>query len=388
MTDRSVKSSKGQPKKCLWFTKGLGRGGVERLLVDMYGYVDRDDYHVDIAYVLPWKNNYRKALEDQGARVFCLGSSRSGDPRWMYRLNRLLRAEQYELLHTHAPLPSVAARTTPFLPHRPAIVHTEHNMWERYRWPTKMVNAATYHLNREVVAVSDSVAATIRPPRRFQQPPVTTIHHGTVLNSICSWNETERRQRRAALGLPEEAFLIGNVGNMTAKKDHRNLLQAIAADSAIADAHLVLVGLGPLEEELKAAALELGVAKRTTFLGSRDDVFEILPLFDLFCVSSQFEGFPIALVEAMATGLPCVATSVGGIPEIIDDGESGLLVPAGDSPALRRAIERLMNDPWLAQRCGDGGRVAAEKLDLRHAVRALETLYARALDSGGHDRLR
>lgn len=378
----SASSRPQPPAKCLWLTKGLGRGGVERLLVDMYPHVDPARFEVDVAYVLPWKDNYRHLLEEHGANVICLGSSRSGDPRWIYRLNRLLRTGGYDLVHSHAPLPGVATRTSPALgDSRPVIVHTEHNMWDRYRWPTRYLNAATYHRNAAAVAVSDSVASTIQPVLNSRRPPIRTILHGTELQSVRSWTVEQRRTRRQSLGLPEDGFLIGNVGNFTAKKDHRNLLTALTGSGPISQAHLALIGLGPLEEALRQAATELGVADRVTFLGSRDDVFELLPLFDAFCLSSKFEGFPIALVEAMATGLPCVSTSVGGIPEIMEDGINGLLCPAENSTALRTALERFMQDPELASTCGTNAQTSSETLDLRHAVRELESIYKDALEN-------
>jgi glycosyltransferase involved in cell wall biosynthesis len=371
-------------RRCLWLTKGLGRGGVERLLVDMLPLVDRARYAVDVAYVLPWKDNYRRAIEEQGALVHCLGSHRAGDPRWVYRLRQLIERRSYDVIHTHAPVPAIAVRLlTMTSSQRPVIVHTEHNLWDRYRRATRLANSATYHRNGAVIAVSDNVARSIRPWPPGRAPSVRTVHHGTVLTSVRSWPPEDRRARRRSLGLPDDGFVIGNVGNFTAKKDHRSLLAALAGDGPIAGAHLALVGLGPLEGELRQAAAELGVAERTTFLGSRDDVFELLPLFDLFCVSSQYEGFPIALVEAMASGLACVATSVGGIPEIVEDGRNGLLVEARDPAALRAAIERMMLDADLARRCGREARVAAERLDLRHAVRQLEAAYQEALEATG-----
>ena len=365
--------------RCLWLTKGLGRGGVERLLVDMFPHVDHDRFAVDVAYVLPWKDNYRAALEGLGARVECLGADRPGDPRWILRLNRLLRAQRYDLVHSHAPLPGVAVRMAPLGGPGPVIVHTEHNMWDRYRWPTRYLNSFTYHRNAHAVAVSRSVADTIRPVRRAASPPVRTIHHGTVLSSVRHLDADERSRRRADLDLPAGGFLVGNVGNFTAKKDHDNLLQAMTGEGPISSAHLVLIGLGPLQDQLQRRTAELGLADRVTFLGSRDDVFELLPLMDAFCLSSRYEGFPIALVEAMATGLPCVATTVGGIPEIVEDGVNGLLVPPGDPDRLGAAIERYLTDPSLARACGEAARESAEKLDLRHAVAELEGVYDEAL---------
>lgn len=369
-------SESAAPQRCLWLTKGLGRGGVERLLLDMYPLVDPERFTVDIAYVLPWKDNYHEPLEDAGATVTCLGSSRPGDPRWVLRLARLLRRHSYEIIHTHAPVPAIAARVAALGPSGPKLVHTEHNMWDRYRLPTRIANSVTYSRNSAAIAVSRTVAETIDPIPGWHAPPVFTIHHGTVLGSVHAYSPDERIRRRAELGLPADRFLIGNVGNFTPKKDHRNLLQALAGSGNIGEAHLVLIGLGPLQEELERAARDLGVADRTTFLGSRDDVFELLPLLDTFCLSSQFEGFPIALVEAMATGLPCVATSVGGIPEIVDDGRNGLLVPPGDPLALQAALEKVMADPDLAARCGEEARRSAEGLDLRNAVGELEEIYS------------
>jgi glycosyltransferase involved in cell wall biosynthesis len=370
----------GVPGRCLWLTKGLGRGGVERLLVDMFPLVDGDRYHVDIAYVLPWKDVYHRALEDQGARVVCLGSRGRGDVRWIPRLRRLLIEGRYDLVHTHAPLVASAARTVPLPGRRPVVVHTEHNLWERYRFPTRALNAVTYHRNRAVIAVSDVVAASIRPRPSRRRPPVDTIHHGTVLDSVRSWDREDRRRRRRAVGLPEDGFVVGTVGNFTAKKDHANLLAALAGPGPIQGATLALVGLGPLEAQLRRQAEEAGMAGRTLFLGSRDDVFDLLPLFDVFCLSSRFEGFPIALVEAMASGLPCVATTVGGIPEIVEDGRNGALVAPGDPEALRYRIEQLMEDPGLAARFGTAAKASAQGLDLRQAVGRMQDLYDRALD--------
>lgn len=367
-------STSSDPTRCLWLTKGLGRGGVERLLLDMYPLVDHDRFTVDVAYVLPWKHDYHQGLEDAGASVFCLGSDRGArDPRWLLRLQQLLRRRRYDVVHTHAPVPAVAARLLGV--GGPAVVHTEHNMWDRYRLPTRLANSLTYRRNGAVVAVSDVVADSIRPRPPVPRARIRTIHHGTVLGSVRSYDDSERLERRRRNGLPVDRFLIGNVGNFTAKKDHRNLIEAMARPGHVEAAHLVLIGLGPLEATLRAAADDLGIADRVTFLGSRSDVFELLPLLDLFCLSSEFEGFPIALVEAMASGLPCVATAVGGIPEIIVDGDSGLLVPSRDAAALADAIGRAMDDPDLRAALGDEAKKTAEGLDLRNAVDELQSIY-------------
>lgn len=376
MLVRRDDQSNGQPKRCLWLTKGLGRGGVERLLVDMYPLVESGRFDVEVAYVLPWKDAHREDLEAAGAKVHCLGvGSRPQDPRWLGSLDRLVRHGEYDLIHTHAPIPAAGVRLLARRAGRPAIVHTEHNMWSRYRRPTRFVNAWTYAKNDTVIAVSKVVADSIGPVPLGTRPPVTIVHHGTDLGRIVSYSVEQRAAGRQRLNLPADAQVVGSVGNFTAKKNQDMLLRAL---SRTADVHLVLVGSGPLERELRATVDRLDLTDRVTFLGSRDDVLELLPLFDVFALSSRFEGFPIALVEAMATGLACVTTAAGGIAEIVVDGESGLLVPDDDDETMASALLQALN-PSLASSLADGAKRAAAALDLSQAVDSMSHLYEAAL---------
>lgn len=368
------------PLRCLWLAKGLGRGGVERLLVDMLPLVDSDAFEVDVAYQLPWKDDHHRELEELGNSVTCLGQRGTSQLRLATALRQHLVHNRYDIVHSHSPIPGSMARLVRPRHGGPAIIHTEHNMWDRYRWPTRLLNSATYHLNQSVIAVSDSVANTIKPVLSWRAPEVQTVHHGTVLTSIRRYRDDERADRRRSIGLPPTGFVIGQVANFTPKKDHRNLLQALTGPGLIEQATVALIGLGPLESELRREARDLGLESRVFFLGSRDDVFELLPIFDSFCLSSRYEGLPISLVEAMATGLPCVATAVGGIPEVLEDGVNGYLAPPGDPLALRTAIERVMSDPDEAARLGVRARQRAESLDLGNAVVQLEELYHQALD--------
>ncbi|MFV0526936.1 MAG: glycosyltransferase, partial [Acidimicrobiales bacterium] len=343
-------------------TKGLGRGGVEQLMVDMLPLVDRDRFRIDVAYVLPWKDMHHQALTDRGATVVCLGSSRAGDPRWLGRLRVLLADGGYALVHTHSPLPGVAARTVP-VRSRPVVVHTEHNLWDRYRRPTRLLNAVTFHRNQAVVAVSDRVAASIRPPRLLRPPEVVTIHHGTVPGAAVTLTPAARASARRSIGLDPDRPVVGTVGNLTAKKDHRTLLQAVAGGRMDPGAQVLIVGSGPLEDDLRRYAAEIGLADRVWFLGTRSDVFGLLALLDVFVLSSRYEGFPIALVEAMTSGVPVVAAAVGGVPELVVDHENGRLVPPGRPDRLGETISEVLADPTAASQLAAAGRRAAERLD-------------------------
>ncbi|KIQ97465.1 Glycosyltransferase [Lysobacter sp. A03] len=166
-----------------------------------------------------------------------------------------------------------------------------------------------------------------------------------------------RLAARATLGLAPDALLLGSVGRLVALKHHRLLLELMPAlAAACPSAELVLLGDGPLRAELEALADSLSIRGRVHFLGARDDVARLLPALDVFALPSLTEGLSIALLEACAAGLPIVATAVGGNPEIVTDGCTGVLVPPDDREATRNALEALLKDAALRKRLGSAAR--------------------------------
>ncbi|MFI6445813.1 glycosyltransferase [Kitasatospora sp. NPDC050543] len=375
--------------RVLWLAKGLGRGGAEQLLVNCARHADTSRYEIEVAYVLPWKDALAPALEAAGIRVHCLGgppgtpASRGpasrADPRWPWRLRRLLAERRYGLVHTHMPVPAVAARLlAPGHARRPRLVHTEHNVWERYRAATRWANALTYRRNDAVIAVSHAVGRTIPPGRRRPGDWLHVVHHGPDLSGAPS-GPGARARARAELGLPADAVVIGTVGNLTPKKDQDTLLTAYAGlRRSHPLARLVLIGAGPLDARLRARAAELGLPD-VVFAGSRPDVPALLPGLDVFTLSSRQEGLPVALMEAMTSGLPAVVTRVGGMPEVLDDAGQGYLVPPGDPAALGGALARLVGDPALRARLGAAARERSRSFDVAGAQLAVEAVYEQVL---------
>jgi glycosyltransferase involved in cell wall biosynthesis len=373
----SSSSDRGGPTRVLWVTKGLGRGGAERLLVSLAKRLDRSRFDLEVAYILPWKDALVPAFHDLGVPVHCLGGSRAFDPRWVARLWRLVRRGRFDIVHSHTPYVAVGARRV----RGPRIVHTEHNTWPTYRPLTRWANRLTYPRNTAVIAVSRAVAESIHPiPFAQRWPPVQVIHHGPELPASAAPTVDTRARARAALGLADNAVVVGTVGNFTRKKDHATLLQATAHVAAQHEAlRLVLVGSGPLESELRDSTRELGLNDRVVFAGSRDDVADLMPAFDVFALSSRNEGLPIALLEAMGSGVACVATAVGGVPEVVTDGREGLLVRPEDPAALAEALSKMLCDPDFREDAGMHGAWTARCFDLTQAARRTEDLYRRAL---------
>lgn len=364
-----------RPARVLMLTKGLGRGGAERLIAGTVRHLDPTRYQVEVAYLLPWKDAFVDEIRVAGVPVHCLDARRPVSLGWVRRLRRLIVDQGTDIVHTHMPLPAAVARMALNAP-RPIFVHTEHNLWDRYRRPTRWANAATFHRNAAVIAVSESVAASIR-----STVPTSVVAHGIDV-SAARYGEAARLSGRARLGIDPTAPVIGTVGNFTAKKDHGVL---VAAAARLVDEHpdlrVVFIGSGPLEDQLRTLTHRLGLDDTVLFTGSRDDVYDVLPALDVFTLTSRFEGLPIALLEAMASAVPAVATSVGGIPEVISDGDDGILIRPEDPDGLATAVGKLLTDPVHRAALGERARRRAAAFDLRDAVEQIATIYDRVLGS-------
>ena len=195
-------------------------------------------------------------------------------------------------------------------------------------------------------------------------------------------NGVESSRARAG-GAHSGPSRLVTVGRLQAPKDAITLVRALAAVHG-SPFETVVVGDGPDRPAVEEEVRRLGLERAVELVGERDDVPELLATADLFVLSSRSEGLPLSILEAMAAGLPVVASRVGGIPEVVVDGETGLLVPPGDPQRLADAVERLLADPSLRRRLGEAGRRrVAEHFDLASVQRAHLDLYRRELARSG-----
>jgi len=254
---------------------------------------------------------------------------------------------------------------------RPAIWHV------RIAESDGVVDRALYALATGVIATSGAVT------RRFGKAGKVRL----VPNGIDLARFTPRAPSpslRAGLGVPPSSPVVLSIGRFVAEKGHRHLLEAAARiERTRAGVHWALVGAGELEEPLRRQARGLGLESQVHFIGWRDDVPDVLAVGDVFVLPSENEGFGRVVVEAMAMARAVVATAVGGVPEIVRDGETGILVPPAAPAALADAVRSLLDDPARAARLGAAGRARAEsRFSLTAHVDAVERVYAEVL--GGH----
>lgn len=365
--------------RVLWLTKGLGPGGAERLLLSFAANADQDRFDLRAAYLLPWKDHLVTGLARLGVPASCLDGGRPGDPRWALRLRALVRDAGIQVVHVHSPLVAALARPTlRSLPgrRRPALVGTEHNLWSSHHPVTRWANRLTLPLEDVTLAVSEEVRASMHPRLAGRTEVVV---QGVDVEAIAA-RRGERDSARAELGIGPDEVLVATVANLRGNKDYPTMLAAARrlADTGI-PIRFVSVGQGPLAQELETTREQLGLGDRFRFLGYRDDPVRVLVAADVFCLSSRFEGLPIALLEAMAAGLPVVATTVGGIPTVVTDGQEGRLVPPGDPGALANAVAELA-DRESRSRLAKAATARVRSFGIDRAVQRQQELYEQLAD--------
>jgi glycosyltransferase involved in cell wall biosynthesis len=304
------------------------------------------------------------------------------DARATLVLWRVFRCERPDIVHTHTSKAGAVGRVAAWLAGVPVIIHTPHgHIFYGYYGPAisgviRLFERLLALITDRIVTLTDRgaqehVRYKIAGPEKF-----VTIPSGITLSKFRSVL-VDPTVKRKELGLPEEGPVIGTVGRLVPIKGHEWLLRA--APRVLAEfphATFVFLGEGPLLGQLQQLAARLGISGHVMFLGSRQDVPECLAAFDLFAFPSLNEGMGRALIEAMAVGLPAVAARVGGIPDVVADGETGLLVPARDEAALADALLKLLRDPARLQAYGQSARRSMdERFDVSAMVRAIDRLY-------------
>lgn len=356
----------------------LSVGGAERMLLHLVTNLDRDRYDVTVVSLHRLDTSMERDFAAAGFEVVYLGKHLGFDSRMFSRIAGVLRRLSPDVLHTHRPVlhyafPSLLGRL------RTRSVHTVHNMAEREvsGLTRKISHWLAIRAGVAPVAICQTVADSIE--KVYGVPPRALIPNGIPVATF-----TEPRVRRDAWRslnqVPADAVVFTCVARLSAQKHIGALVRALASPAGPKGALLMLCGDGEERIELEAEARRLGLAKRVRFLGSRSDVPEVLGASDVFVLSSLYEGHPLSVMEAMAAGRPVVATAVGGVPEIVRPGETGLLVPPGDVEALAAAMARLARDREERERLGrQGAQVAAKCFDVSTMAQAYDRLYQELL---------
>jgi glycosyltransferase involved in cell wall biosynthesis len=293
-----------------------------------------------------------------------------------------LRELQPDIVHTFLLTASLYGRLGAILAGVPIVIGTEVNIYEHKRPHHALAE-------RLLMRGTDRVVASAKSVRDFY---VAQVHAAPakvdVIYNAVDWSQLQttssRGAMRASLGLPDELPVAGIIARLTEQKAHRYLFEAMAVTPGLESLHLLVVGDGDLRDELRGRAERLGLSPRVHFLGARRDLGDLLGAVDLFVMPSLWEGLPLSMVLAMGAQLPVVATRVAGIPEVVLHGQTGLLVPPADVPALGAALARLVGDPALRQTMGAAAAAFVRpRFGVDGYVAAVTDLYDRLLVEKG-----
>jgi glycosyltransferase involved in cell wall biosynthesis len=317
-------------------------------------------------------------LKQQGIPVYHLNRGKF-DPRIVTDLIALARARRALILHVHGYAAADFGRLAARRVGAKLVLH-EHFADPRMPGYQALADRLLAGRTDRAIAVSGSTRDFLVRERSVPAERVRLIWNGAPLAEFASTSREQALALRRTLGIAEGALLFGIVGRLSEQKGHRHLLDAMArVFPKSPGARLLVVGDGDRMESLQAQAAALGITDRVVFAGHRSDVPEVLAALDVFCISSNYEGTPLVLFEAMAAGKTIVSTAVDGCREVLEDGVSALLAPAADPALLGAALQRAAEDPGLRTRLADSARKLSVRYDIGECVRQMETLYDEVL---------
>jgi len=364
------------PIRVLHLIETGGPGGAERMLLDLVRHLG-PGYTSTLGLLKPGWLQTTATLASIPSVL--LAGNALGDFGTLRKTFQFVRANEIQLLHTHEfymnLVGAIIARVSR-IPHVATLhgkkYHTEKRRRRAfYRFAAKRTS--------RLVAVSQDLQKFLCAHFNVSQDKVAMIYNGIDLSPFADVQRNP--QLLESLGISVDAFIVGTVGNLYALKGHTYLIRAAhGVMQKRPNTHLLILGRGELKNPLEQEAKALGIADRVHLLGYRDDTPRWLGVMNVFVLSSLSEGLPLSLLEAMASSLPTIVTQIGGMPEVVREGETGVVVPPGDCEALTKSILFFHDNPNIAKQYGRAGRIVVfEDFSVDRMVHQYRSLYREVL---------
>ncbi|MCW5802413.1 MAG: glycosyltransferase [Deltaproteobacteria bacterium] len=375
----------------LYVVDSLGLSGKTLTLVNLAQGLDPARYRGVVVSLAPLEGMLADRLHKGGVPVVHVPCADGLQANVVGKLLRLGQKYKPAMVHAFNPRPMLYGGIAAAMTGRPAIgtlsafacisAHEHHGFLPQRlattTWRNRLRNRVLGRLLKGVTAVSRRAGESFCNDNAIPPDKLHVIYYGVDIGEIDRVAPDEVARVRAELGARPDDVLVGSVGRLVEQKDYPTQLRALAlAVPRARRLRMVVAGAGPLDGELRALAAELGIADRLRWLGERRDVGTVLRALDAFVIASKFEPFGVAVLEAMAARLPIVATEVNELPEILDHGRAGVLVPAEQPEALADALVTIAADPDLRARLGRRARsVAAARYSLASVITQYQRIY-------------
>jgi len=348
--------------------------GAENVALSLAKGLNKEKYEPIICCLKD--NKIGKELQDYNIRVFNLNKIGRFDFTVLFKLLKLIKKEKVDIIHTHSFSPNLWGRLAAIIGRVPVIISTEHTVATVKTNLHKIIDKILAKFTTKIISVSMVVRNSILEEENISPDKILTIYNGIDIKSL-SVNKEDMKKKSGSLGIDLSKPVVVSVGRLEPPKGHIHLLEAAKiVTKEFKSVQFLIIGDGYLKPQLEKMAANLGITNNIIFAGFRSDIADILSLADIAVMSSVREGFSIALLEYMASGKPIVVTDVGGNKEAIENGVSGLIVPACDTKALGEAILYLLKNKDIALELG---RKAKRKLEaeftLTNMVNKIQQLY-------------
>jgi glycosyltransferase involved in cell wall biosynthesis/predicted O-methyltransferase YrrM len=356
--------------------------GPQRHLLDIAKSIDRNRFSVEVASPEGW---LLKELEKNNVRTYSIVLKDGFSINSLLSLYKIARKGNYDIIHAHMGRTGLYAKLVGVMTGNPVIV-TEHLVAHDHSWirnPVKrrlhlMGHKLSNRMTKLIIAVSGVTRDAYIERQGISPEKVITIHN--FVDTELFAEEKKTAKIRKELKIDKDNLVVGFLGRLDWRKGLRTMVDAAGGIKGV---KFLIVGDGDAREELIDEIREKGIEEDFILTGSRKDVPAMMKTMDIFVFPSyaEYESFGIAVIEAMSAGLPVIASDIGPLREIINNGENGILIPKKDPVALRSAIEKLIKDRDLMRRLGEESRrTIFERFSLKKAIKEIEGVYERILD--------
>lgn len=356
----------------------LGKGGAERQLYELIKGLNKKRF-APVVISLSQGGLWKDEIQRLDVQVIELQRRKNWEFARLFRLYRLLKAMTPDIVHTFLFSANTYGRIAAILTTVPVIIASERNSVEAGKDKNRLwiyIDKFLARFTHGIICNTRNAAESLVNKHAFSANKVFAVHNGITAASFKMKNWLDHKEYSATK-------VVGTIGRLYPQKNHSLFLRMaklISEKRGHEDVKFIIVGEGPLKNELKKHALELGIESRVEFAGMIDNVQDILYSMDVFVLSSDWEGLPNVVMEAMASGLPCVVTNVGGNPELVVDGETGYVVPTNGLEAMAQKVLCLLENEGLARNMGERGRkLMEEDFKMEKMIRKTEEIYERLM---------
>ena len=357
----------------------LDIGGVEMQLAELVKRLNREKYNITVCCITRG-GPLEESIRGSGVKLVILKRRFKFDLSIIFQLIRLMKREKIDLVHTYLFTANAWGRVAAILANVPVVIASERNAIPERKKSVHILIDRFLSRYTDVIVCNSNFIKELNTKRESINGNKFTIVHNAVDTKQFS-PEINSDIARKEFSIYPDVSVVGMVARLHICKGHQYLLKAaVEVIKVLPEVKFVLVGDGELRGELENSAMKLGIEKNIVFTGSRQDVSQLIQLFDVAVLSSIYEGFGNFLIEAMAMTKPVVATNVGGIPEVVKHEETGILVSPRNPEALAEGIIRLLKNKEEVRRMGLAGRKRVEQYyDINLKVKKVEEIYVRNL---------